>query len=231
MESRSESSVPDAPVAQQRPAPSGRCMSTNVADHIGLLRSFARRYHRQLKAAKLRVEFDDIYGEMLLSFTKAVKGFKPERGVSFTAYLGRVCSNEFYKRLRPLWLEQYGRLPQAEAPIAPMETEQAVDPKYHWKGGLGTILFSEMEGVLSPEETIAGTGDPTLDLERRKTMLALFRDTSLSIPTRMYLRTLVDPKFEERLSEESRAMIAAKFPKVRSELEARFKIKLTYLRL
>ena len=41
------------------------------------------------------MEYEDIFQEMGLSFTKAAKAWNPEYGVSFTAYLGRCIWNDF----------------------------------------------------------------------------------------------------------------------------------------
>lgn len=74
-----------------------RAYSTEFSDHQGLIRMFASKCHRRLVAARVRVEYEDVYQEMCITFVKAARAFDPTLGLTFTAYLGRSILNNFNK--------------------------------------------------------------------------------------------------------------------------------------
>ncbi|WP_374335301.1 sigma-70 family RNA polymerase sigma factor [Methyloversatilis sp.] len=74
-----------------------RCYSTEFADHEGLIHSFARKGFGRLQAARVSIDYDDVFQEMCLSFTKAREKYNPDAGFSFSAYFGRAIWNDFNK--------------------------------------------------------------------------------------------------------------------------------------
>lgn len=75
----------------------GRAYSTNYNDHSGLLRKLALRGWGRLTAANVHMDLEEVYQEMCVAFCKAAEKYDAERGITFTAYLGRAVWNEFNK--------------------------------------------------------------------------------------------------------------------------------------
>ncbi len=63
--------------------------------HIGMLRLLTNKAYGITKQTGVRVDYDDLFQLMCVGFTKALKGFDPDRGIQFTTYYGRACWNGF----------------------------------------------------------------------------------------------------------------------------------------
>lgn len=75
----------------------GKGFSTEYEDHQGLIRMLAQKCWGRMQAANTPVEVEDIIQQMSLTYVKCLETFKPENGVTFTAYFGRSCINNFNK--------------------------------------------------------------------------------------------------------------------------------------
>lgn len=75
------------------PAPTGRGYDTSFENQKGLLHTFARKVFGRLSAANVNITYEDIYQEMCLSYTQALRTYDPSRGITFSAYMGRSVYN------------------------------------------------------------------------------------------------------------------------------------------
>lgn len=72
----------------------GRGFSTKFEDHTGLLHRFAKTTFGYLCKFEVPVEYDDVFQEAGIGFTKARDGYDCELGFTFSAYMGRaVCTH------------------------------------------------------------------------------------------------------------------------------------------
>lgn len=105
------------------PPRQGRGFSTRYEDHKGLMYRFAMRCYARVRGSGISaLEFDDVLSEMSVSYTKALKSYDPARGITFSAYLGRCCFNDFNKLMEKLELEQFGR----KLPYSPKSVRKAL---------------------------------------------------------------------------------------------------------
>lgn len=74
-----------------------RSYSVDINNHMGLIHKFARKAYGRLEQARVIIDYEDVYQDMCVTFTKASQKWNPEAGVSFTAYLGTSIWNEFNK--------------------------------------------------------------------------------------------------------------------------------------
>lgn len=74
-----------------------RAFSVKFEDHSALLRKFARKGYVRALACGLPFEYEDVFQEMCLTYTKAREKWNPAAGVSFSAYLGQAVWNEWNK--------------------------------------------------------------------------------------------------------------------------------------
>ncbi len=74
-----------------------RAFRTDFESHSNLIHSFARKGFGRLQAARVLIDYEDVYQEMCISFVKAQKMYNPDSGFSFTAYFGRAVWNDFNK--------------------------------------------------------------------------------------------------------------------------------------
>lgn len=82
----------------QLETPGGRGYSTNFKDHEELLHKFAKKGFARLQDARVNwISYDEVLGQMSLYFVQAEAKFDAKRGYTFTAYMGRVCANNFNK--------------------------------------------------------------------------------------------------------------------------------------
>jgi DNA-directed RNA polymerase specialized sigma24 family protein len=88
--------------------PPSRAFSTNYQDHIGLVHQFARKGWGRMIAAHVAVEYEDVVQEMSVTFTKAVRAYDPEKGITFSAYVGRAIWNDFNRYAQKHIDEQMG---------------------------------------------------------------------------------------------------------------------------
>ena len=79
------------------PVNQSRGYSTNYEDHVGLLHKLAKRGYAWLEAAHSHLDYEDVYQEMCVGFVKAVEKWNPERGITFSAYMGTAAWNNFIK--------------------------------------------------------------------------------------------------------------------------------------
>lgn len=73
----------------------GRAYSTAFEDHKPLIQKLARKGYLRLMGAHVSVDYEDVFQEMCVTYTKAATRYNPEVGVTFTAYLGRAIWNDF----------------------------------------------------------------------------------------------------------------------------------------
>lgn len=77
--------------------PRSRGFSTRYEDHVGLLHKLARGQYAILQPYNPSLEYEDIFQEMSLTYVLALETYKPELGITFSAYLGRAALNNFGK--------------------------------------------------------------------------------------------------------------------------------------
>lgn len=72
-----------------------RAFNTDYNEHVGLIHNFARKGWGRMVQANVDMDYEDVFQEMSLTYTKALNTYDPERGVGFTAYMGRAIWNDF----------------------------------------------------------------------------------------------------------------------------------------
>ncbi len=200
-----------------------RNRSTNFKDHKGLMVSKAKLYYgRVLKAQLTSVNFDDVFGELSIAFVQAVEGYDPDKGFTFTAFLGRCMQTHINKFIAKLMKEQFG----VEQPD---EFEHVA-----MTGGLGYVSVDDIAGAdgesvgydlfqcgtfCNPEESVA----------TRQDYNALLCDPTLLPETRAFIMLLVDPSPPQ--VERIKARIKAKSGLVRAQIERRWNVKLDQVNL
>lgn len=85
-----------------------RSYSTDFKDHANLLHNLTKKAFGRMTSANAPMEYDDIYQTMCLSFAKCISKWNPNVGVSFTAYMGRACWNDFNKLAEKMINERIG---------------------------------------------------------------------------------------------------------------------------
>lgn len=84
----------------------GRGFSLNYEDHKGLLHSFARKMYGRLVSAHVATTYEDVYGELCVAYSAALKDYDPNRGIAFTTFFGTCCFHRFNKLADKLIREQ-----------------------------------------------------------------------------------------------------------------------------
>lgn len=74
-----------------------RKFSTRFEDHEGLLHVFTKGGFARFGDFDPAVDYEDLYQEACLGFVRAQKSYDPEKGVGFSAYMGRVVVNGLYQ--------------------------------------------------------------------------------------------------------------------------------------
>lgn len=81
-----------------------RAFDTRFEAHSALIHKLARKGYGRLLGAGVSIEYEDVYQEMCLIYSKTVHiddeghmKYDPTRGISFSAYLGRAIWNDFNK--------------------------------------------------------------------------------------------------------------------------------------
>lgn len=69
--------------------------STAYEAHQGIIHKFARKGYGRLIQAGVVIDYEDVFQEMSMTYVKAAKLYNPERGISFSAYMGRAIWNQF----------------------------------------------------------------------------------------------------------------------------------------
>lgn len=148
-------------------AASERAFSTNFDDHTGLVHNFARKGWGRMLAAHVNVEYEDVFQEMSVTFTKAVRTFDPSKGVAFTSYMGRAIWNDF-NRYAQKHIDE-----RMQLGLVSMDNIEGEDDNYF------------AESLASDERT------PEESLERKQDMLEKLRALS---PTAKFLAAqLISP--------------------------------------
>lgn len=70
----------------------GRGYSTAFEDHQGLLHNFTKQSFGILGEFKIPIDYEDVFQEACIAYTKARDGYKPELGFTFSAYMGRAVT-------------------------------------------------------------------------------------------------------------------------------------------
>lgn len=81
-----------------------KAYSTEFSLHVGLIRQLTASVAKRAMACGVDYDFDDAYQDGCVAYTKAAKGYDPERGITFTAYLGRTIYNELNRQVQT-WIE------------------------------------------------------------------------------------------------------------------------------
>jgi RNA polymerase sigma factor (sigma-70 family) len=127
-----------------------RAFSTEFASHEGLIHSFARKGYGRLQAARVSIDYEDVFQEMCVSFTKAKAKYDPQTGFSFSAYFGRAIWNDFNKFADRLITER------VELGIINFEDMKSGDDT---DGDITEVLMVEMESYELPESRLEGFQD------------------------------------------------------------------------
>jgi len=109
------------PEAQQD---KGRGFRTDFESHKNLLHKFARMLMGRMQGAGLNPDYDDIFGEMCEAYACALPHYNPEKGITFSAYLGRVVWNNVNRRVDHL-LEEHKAI--GHVPLSDFAAESGED--------------------------------------------------------------------------------------------------------
>lgn len=139
----------------------GRAYQTDFALHANLIHTFARKGFARLQAANVPIDYEDVYQDMCISFTKAQKSYNPETGFSFTAYFGRAIWNDFNKIADKAIRER------VELGLCALEDMSPEDDG----GDALEFVIAEVDGGEAPDELI----------ERRQEFLARFGEVMRSV--------------------------------------------------
>jgi hypothetical protein len=219
------------------PARKGRGFSTKYEDHTGLLYKFALMFHGRLQGAGITaMEFEDVRSELNVTYVKALKKYDPEKGITFTAYLGRACINDFNKVAERLELEQFGRInawaARKSRPAATNEPERCKpidleDKTRHY--GLGLISTQSLiednvqkSSSLESFDDEALTSEAAFDLKRK--VKEFCHDETLSAPTRLYVMSIMTP--EVMMKPKIKAVIEGNRESIAKELRTRYGVDL-----
>lgn len=70
--------------------------STKFEDHQGLIHKLTKKCWGRLKDVGLHDhEYEDVFQINCMTYVKAARKYEPERGITFSAYLGRAIYNQF----------------------------------------------------------------------------------------------------------------------------------------
>jgi RNA polymerase sigma factor (sigma-70 family) len=75
--------------------------------HEALIHKFARKGYGRLMEMNVVIDYEDVFQEMCLAYTKATSKYDASKGITFSAYMGRVIWNEFNKFVEREQLENY----------------------------------------------------------------------------------------------------------------------------
>lgn len=187
-----------------------RGFSLRYEDHQGLLRKMAGKMYGRLQGAGVTaMEYEDVLAELAVAFTLALKGYKPEKGISFSAYFGACCYNRFNKIADKLIREQMSLGLVSTEDLATSYDNHAED-----EDSFDLNASTGEDGELSPEDIMERKQDFWENLNR------------LSPKTRQYVAHLMGKKTsrtEPYEQEEARA--------IRDELKSIYGVAPNQLRL
>lgn len=63
-------------------------------DHIGLIHTISRKCLGWVRSLDLCLDYEDVFQEVSVAFVSASRGFNPDAGVKFSAYLTRAAYNQ-----------------------------------------------------------------------------------------------------------------------------------------
>ena len=72
---------------------------TSWENIVDLLHSFTRKYYSRALAAKLGLDYDDLFQEARIAWMQARDSFDPNRGIQFTSYLGAAVCRRLHARI------------------------------------------------------------------------------------------------------------------------------------
>lgn len=244
------------PVSKQN-----RAFSTRFEDHKGLIYTLAMRCYARLLGARITaMEFEDVYSEMCVSYTKAARGFDPSRGIGFGAYLGRACYNDFNKIAEKLELEQFGEKRSSprvkRKPIEEMNEQEreefeqeclaaAHKPKDVRKGsdnpfrhfGLGLISINEIihEGGKGAYETIEVAEEASIEglstVEEKLEAKRVVSDIRNDSSLLPETRAYILFLMGAKLSKEGKERIRNKSASIKIELQRRYGTSINVIKL
>lgn len=207
----------------EEPVKVPRNMSLRYEDHKGLIYRLAMRYHKRILASKIPgVEFDDVLGECNVAFVKATRGFKADRGFTFTAFMGRVVQNHFNHFAERLSLEHFGQ-------TTALDLDDSLE--FQNKTGLGYVSVQDLDFEGDPYEAMedATYARPEEVIDARMTINNVLRDVTLSPLTRAYIALVVDPHCP--VPDATKEKIRNAQASVRLELSLRWDVKIPTIRL
>lgn len=86
-----------------------RAYSTKLEDHSKLIHMLTHKFLARIAGAGCHaMDYEDLYQHACITYTKAQSRYKPEYGITFTAYLGRAIMNDMNKLLEKLLNEHLG---------------------------------------------------------------------------------------------------------------------------
>lgn len=74
---------------------SARGYCVDFEKHEALIHKFARKGYGRLMEMNVVIDYEDVFQEMCVAYTKASLKYDASKGITFSAYLGRVIWNEF----------------------------------------------------------------------------------------------------------------------------------------
>jgi hypothetical protein len=202
-----------------------RNRSLRFEDHAGIMNKLAKMFFARMMAAQIHsATYDEIMGELSLAFVKAAKGYNPDAGFTFTAFLERCCLNHCNKWASKLIKEQYGsdraidfheaalgHMGLGYVSVHDMETEDGEDPDF----------YSSIE-----DDTFARPDDVA---DAAMTLKSIIGDATLLPETRVYVALLANP--HTQVSEEVRNRIRRNAAKVREQVTKRWGVELPFVRV
>ncbi len=169
-----------------------RGFSTDIRDHEGLVRNMARKALGRLIENRVVVDFEDVYQDMCVSFVKAAQTYDPDRGITFSAYMGRAAYNNFNRTAERMI---------NDARICPI-TVEAIEDLATIQGGDNTELSQSALEVLS-QDTIESAEESYARKETMRETLALLSPTTRSVIAELLFSAdaeEVEPIFSRRLT-------------------------------
>jgi len=140
--------------------PVSRGYSTQFEDHEDLIHKFARKAFGRLQSAHDNMmTYDDVFQEMSVAYIQAAKAWKPDYGVTFTAYLGRAIWNNF-NHLADKLIERSVSVPILS--IEEMEFRSRSDETIGGNCSFLEYLYADDDGVTESAETTVGAKEESL---------------------------------------------------------------------
>jgi hypothetical protein len=191
-------------------------MSTEFGEHTGFVHKLAVRYYARVRATKLSLDYEDVFGELSLAFVKARNGFDPSKGYVFTTYFGMCAQNHINNWLGKLCEEQYGE---------PLPDDNTVSGLRQNSRGLGVVYAGSMDIADDGEflDTLPSDDPSPLDRAIAKEALEkIINDPSLLPETRAYIVSIAMPG---SVSDAVMRRVESRWPDVRAQVTKRWGVK------